>query len=491
MTAELVGRVPRHDLDAEAAVLSALLLSPDAWPDVSSVLVPADFYSPANRRIYEAVAALSEASEPVDFMTVSSWLKARERLVEIGGNPYLIRITDAAPCVENLVAYAETVLACSRQRQAVALAQRVAAEGYGDVGDVDAWSQRVDGEFHALANGGSPTLVYEPMRTVIRDEIGRLEASFRDGIGARRVLTGLPSLDEKFSMMEGDLIVVGARPGMGKTAFVGGVMVHAVNPDLWPQHELAAWGDEAIAAAMHTQEMPRGQIALRCLCTEAKVNLASLRLGKVDADDWPALAAASQRLSTLPLWIDDKAGVTLDYLRKNIRALKRECERRSRGQETKETLRLVVVDYLQLMRMDGRKGATKSELVGDVTRGLKQLAKDEGLVVILLSQLNRGLESRDNKRPLMSDLRDSGEIEQDADAVLFLYRHGYYDKAYRQDIAEIIVGKQRGGETPRVVVRWTGAHTQFSTFSPSEEAELRFEAEQERTTKPQKGAQGW
>ena len=325
----------------------------------------------------------------------------------------------------------------------------------------------------------------------MRDELHKVEESWRSGTGVKRVTTGLASLDAKLSMQGGDLIIVGARPGMGKTAFVGGMMAHAVSPELWDPRDRAAWADETLAAAIHTQEMPKGQIALRLLCSEARVSLSDLRRGEMRGEDWPALTAASQRLSTLPLWIDDRAGVSIDYIRKNVRAFNRECEKRNRGEPKPTALRLLVIDYLQLMRFEGRKGATKSELVGDATRGLKTLAKEEGLVVVLLSQLNRGLESRDNKRPLMSDLRDSGEIEQDADAVIFLYRHGYYDKTARQDVAEIIIAKQRNGGDDRVVVKWTGAHTLFSELSDSEREQLRWEAEADAPSKKKKSGERW
>lgn len=490
------GRVPKHDLDAEAALLSALMLDPDAaWPDVSAILTRDDFYSPANRLIYDAVGALSAAGTPVDALTVQSWLKARERLAEVGGDPYLARIIDKAPglAMVNVVAYAKAVLACSRQRQAVALHQRLAAEGYGDVGDVDEWLQRADGEIHSLASGsGSSAMSYKPFRDVLRTTLQGIEASWRDGCGTKRILTGLPSLDEKLSMMEGDLIIVGARPGMGKTAFIGGMTTFAVNSDLWPEAEFAAWKGEQIGAALHTQEMSSDQIAMRLLCSEAKVDLSAIRRGHVGPGDWPLLSEAVQRLSPLPLWIDAKPGVSLDHIRKNVRALKRECERRTRETKQAQSLRLVVIDYLGLMKLDGRKGATKSEFVGDVTRGLKQLAGDEGVVVVLLAQLNRGLESRDNKRPVLSDLRDSGEIEQDADSILFLYRHGYYQKDYRQDLAEIIIAKQRNGPPERVLVKWTGAHTLFSELSDREKEDLRDEAMDEaRKPKAMNGGKKW
>lgn len=485
------GPVPRQDLEAEMEILSAVMTEPLTWQDVDGSIKASDFYSPANRQIFESFVALSAEGKPLDALTVQSWLKARERLAFVGGQTYLLRLVNRVAARAEVPVRVAAVVACSRQRQTVALAQRVTAEGYGDVGDVDAWAARTESEFAAIARGGTSVMGYEPIRDVLRSTLQGIEASWRDGCGTRRILTGLESLDEKLSMMEGDLIIVGARPGMGKTAFIGGMTTFAVNPDLWNDAEFAAWKGEAIGAAIHTQEMPKDQIAMRLLCSEARVDLAAIRRGHVAGGDWDPLTKAAQKLSSLPLWIDAKAGITLDYIRKNVRTLKRECERRSRELGQVHSLKLIVIDYLGLMRLDGRKGATKSELVGDVTRGLKQLAKDEGLVVVLLSQLNRGLESRDNKRPVLSDLRDSGEIEQDADSILFLYRHGYYQKDYRQDLAEIIIAKQRNGPPERVLVKWTGAHTLFSELSPAEKDDLRREAMDEAQPKKLNGGNKW
>lgn len=482
--------LPSQDLDAEAGVIGALFLidanQPDAslsaWATVSSILKPDDFYDPVHRRIYAAISGLRGQDKVVDSLTLSSWFKAKGETVEGGWNKRLGHILDSAPGLDlvSVLAYADNVKICSKKRQIVAFGQRLAGEGYGDVGDLDTWASRAEAELTAIARGSSLAMSYEPIRDVLRTTLQGIEASWREGCGTRRILTGLESLDEKLSMTEGDLIIVGARPGMGKTAFIGGMTTFAVNPDLWSDADFAAWKSECVGAAIHSQEMPKEQIAMRLLCSEARVDLSAVRRGHVQGVDWDPLTKAAQKLSSLPLWIDAKAGITLDHIRKNVRTLKRECERRSRELGQVHSLKLIVIDYLGLMRLDGRKGATKSELVGDVTRGLKQLAKDEGLVVVLLAQLNRGLESRDNKRPVLSDLRDSGEIEQDADSVLFLYRHGYYQKDYRQDLAEIIIAKQRNGPPERVLVKWTGAHTLFSELSPAEKDALRSEAEDER-----------
>lgn len=474
---------PVHDLDAEAAVLSALMLDLGAnstveqWADVRDTLRAGDFFNQANRQIFEAVAALHANGLPVDTVTVASELQRRGRLIEIGGQSYLIRLCDAAPVATRAGVYAAAVSTTARQRRMMALGQRIAAEGHQDVGDVDEWVAKIEVEVRTIAQGGASSATYETVGEVLKGAVQKLEDDWRNGTQPQRVTTGISSLDEKLTMTAGDLIVVGARPGMGKTALVGGAAIWMASSATWPKDLQAAWAAEDPAVLVFSQEMPKEQIALRCLCSDARVDLSAMRRGHVEGDDWKKLVGSSQRLSTLPLWIDDKPGISTDYVRKTIRSLKRDLKRTDVPGELPRTLRLVIVDYLQLMKLTGSKNATKSELVGNTTRALKCLAKEEDLVIILLSQLNRSVETRDNKRPTLSDLRDSGEIEQDADAVVFLYRDGYYNKDSRHpNVAEAIIAKQRNGGEGRVVMQWEGRYTLFSELSESDKLQLRNEA---------------
>jgi len=489
------GQVPVHDLDAEAVVLSALMLDPDgkAWRQTQGVLAAENFYSPANRRIFEAITTLHAEEQPVDSGTVAALLKQRERLAGIGGVAFLARIIDDAPATSIVGVHVGHIVRTARQRALVAVCQRVAAEGYSDVGDLDEWAGKAEAEVRAIAQGGTNKAPYETVGAVLRTEFRRMEAEHRDGVGAKRLLTGLGTLDYCLTMSPGDLIIVGARPGMGKSAFIGGLATYVANQDIWPEVNFAPWRDEQPGALMFSLEMPKDQVAMRLLCSEAKVDLSRIRKERLRSEDWTELTNASKRLEHLPLWIDAKSGIGLDYVRTTVRTLKRECERLDTKGQPKKRLRLVVVDYLGLMKLAGRRDATKSELVGDITRGLKQLAKEEDVVIVLCCQLNRSLESRPNKRPVLSDLRDSGEIEQDADSILFLYRDGYYNQASKNpDIAEIIIAKQRNGPPGRVLVKWTGVYTLFSDLTAAEEADLRYEAQEETPTKKQlNGGKSW
>lgn len=479
-------KVPVHDLDAEAIVLSALMLDPEgkAWRQAQGALPAEAFYKPAHRRIFEAIATLHAEEQPVDSGTVGALLKQRDRLAGIGGTTYLHKILDEAPGTSILGVHIGHVVRTFRQRSLVAICQRGGAEGYGDVGDLDEWAGKLEAEVRVIAQGGTNIAPYEQIGQVLRGEFRRMEAEYRDGVGAKRLMSGLGTLDQSLTMSPGDLIIVGARPGMGKSAFIGGLATYVANQDIWPEEDFAPWREEQPGALLFSLEMPKEQVAMRLLCSEAKVDLSRIRREKLRAEDWGPLTEASKRLQHLPLWIDAKAGIGLDYVRSTVRALKRECERTNAKDKPTKRIRLVVVDYLGLMKLAGRRDATKSELVGDITRGLKQLAKEEDLVIVLCCQLNRSLEARPNKRPVLSDLRDSGEIEQDADSILFLYRDGYYNKDSKNpDIAEVIVAKQRNGPPARVLVKWTGVYTLFSDLTAAEEADLRYEAQEETPPK--------
>lgn len=490
-----IGRVPPHDLDAEAAVLSAIVSHDphgERWDEVSGVISDgAVFHSPANRRIWEAAGALRAEGKPVDSLTVASWLKARERLAEIGGTAYLSKITDAAPDVWNAFAYAETVVLRAIQRQTIAAAQAIAAEGYGDVGDVKDWHAKSVAQLEKVASLTVEQASYLPIGEVAKRAFRKMEQNARDGVSGKRIPTGIAAIDDVVMMAEGDLVVVGARPGQGKSAFAEGVAVHAGEFDLWTPEHRGAWRDEVPEALVFSLEMPSEQLALRSMCAKGKVNLSALRRGSMTQEDWDRLTHAAQDIQTARTFIDDRSGLTIPQIRQTIRRKAKEARNTWYESGARGRLGLVVIDYLQLLRVRAEKGVSRSEAVGEATRELKNIAKGEGLVVMLLSQLNRAVEQRPNKRPLLSDLRDSGEIEQDADIVLMLYRDEYYNRDSRlKGIAEVLAEKQRNGEpAKRIFCRWQGAYTLLSELTPSEREQLEREAEEE-TQKPARRARG-
>jgi len=445
VTADVRGRVPPHDLDAEAAVLSALLNDGAALDAVADILRPEHFYSKANARIFEAVLALSAVGTRGDIVTVAGWLRAREQLARVGGAEYLARIADATPHVAHVADHARVVRERWRVRRMIAECQRIAAEGYGDVGDVDEWIGRAEGTVFALAGdkaAGSGAYV----REVVREAFSDLEKLHASGTGMLGLSTGLRDLDGALGgLCPGELVVVAGRPGMGKSALATGFA------------EAVARSGRGVA--LFSLEMPRAQLGLRMACGVARVDSALARRNRLTPDDWSALTTASQDLARLPVWIDDTAAVRPLDVRARVRRFAAETARAG------SPIGLVVVDYLQLMNgRDGlAKGSNREQEIAHLSRSLKALAKEANVCVVALSQLNRGVETRPDKRPSMSDLRESGAIEQDADAIVMVYRHEYYspDDDAAAGVAELILAKARSGQPGTVLAHFDGPTTTF------------------------------
>jgi replicative DNA helicase len=460
------GRVPPHDLDAEAAVLSACMLEPEAYFEIADLLAPGDFYSPANKRIWSVVQELAAKNEPIDAVTVAGVLKDRERLVEVGGVAYLSRVVDATPAVTNIRKYAQMVRTKSRLRSMISAAQSIVSEGYGDVGDAQKWLDEAEHRVFEVARAETSDTC-STLFTLVNDNLKQLQAVTAPGGVISGTPTGFEGFDDLVSgLHEGDLNIVAGRPGMGKTAFVTSIAVNvaALQP---------AENRPELHVALFSLEMPKEQISTRMLCSEARVDISRVRKGRLLADHWAQLTDAARFLSTLPVHIDDRAGITPLYLRAKVRQLQSRLARSRDGIPRK--VGLVIVDYLQLMNSVG-KHQNREGAISEISRQLKEIAKELRVPIIALSQLNRAVETRagGNKRPQLSDLRESGAIEQDADAVIFIYRDEYYNKGTTQlpGIAEIIVAKQRNGPTGKVPVRFTSSCTRFDNLAQHEQMAL-------------------
>jgi len=467
------GRIPPHDLDAEAAVLSAILLSTESFDEVSDLLAPEHFYSEANRRIYECVVDLQGNGRPVDVVTVATWLRDHERLQQVGGTPYLAQLTDSIPAVAHVAAHARVVREKWRVRKLIATCQRFAAEGYSGYGDVQEFIDQAEQAIFDIARIPESTAV-RPVREAIHGAFDILVAASKRGEGITGVPTGFDRLDRKCAgLHKGDLYIVAGRPGMGKTAFVLNIAVNVASPrrvkSTDPNDPLGSgeieqpgWG-----VGFFSLEMPREQLASRLLAVEARVDVSRLRSGTIRHDDWNKLTDAAARVGRLPIWLDDTPALGLLDLRAKIRRLKAEISRKMTDGPEAQDLGLVVIDYLQLMQ--GRKdAASREQEISELSRGLKQLAKEMGVPVMALSQLNRSVETRTtkDKRPQLSDLRESGAIEQDADTILFIYRDEYYfQESPDRGVAEIIIAKQRNGPTGTVKVRFTPEYTRFDNLA--------------------------
>jgi replicative DNA helicase len=466
------GRVPPHDLDAEAAVLSAVMVDPLALDKVVEFLKAEHFYSEAHRQIFDACLELKQRSQPVDVVQVGTHLKNKERIAQVGGMAYLTEVLNAAPFVANVAAYAKTIHEKWRVRRLIATCQRVAAQGYVDYGEAQSFIDEAEQSVYELAR--------TPESSSVQKLLDVMKAAFKQLTDARTrgdQITGIPTGFDRYDRMtaglhEGDLTIVAARPGMGKTSLVLNMAVNVASPK---GRELATdpnqrWEHEGIGVAVFSLEMPREQLANRMVCCEGKVDVSKVRSGFLSPQDWNRLTEAASFLGKLPIWIDDSPALGMMELRAKVRRLQAEYDRV--GEDGRKTKRLgvVIVDYLQLMK--GREGAqSREQEISEISRGLKGLAKELRVAVIALSQLNRAVETRSekSKRPQLSDLRESGAIEQDADNILFIYRDDYYNKeSNERNIAELIVAKQRNGPTGTAKVRFDNQYTRFDNLAEGE-----------------------
>lgn len=467
------GRVPPHNLDAEACTLSAIMVdgTGDAFDKVVDVLRPEHFYSEAHRRIFEACVELRRESKPCDVVMVGVWLKDRERIEQVGGNGYLVTVCDAAPAITRVRDYALIVRDTWLVRQTILACQECAAIGYIDYGSAREYVADTAERLASIAQEDAPDTLFHIL-PILKDGLAKATAAARAG----RTVSGIPTGFDRYDRLTaglhaGDLTVIAARPGMGKTALVLNIAVNAASGS--EEHR-----QDPVAVAVFSLEMPRDQLGLRMACSEGRVDLGKVRTGTMAPRDWTNLAQASTRVGTLPIWIDDDSNVTLMTMRAKVRRIQAELAKQSlldangnpyldaNGEIVHRKVGLVVVDYLQLMT--GKADVPREQEISGLSRGLKALAKELKMPVIALSQLNRAVETRSekSKRPQLSDLRESGAIEQDADNICFIYRDDYYNKdSDEKNIAELIVAKQRSGPTGTVKVRFDREYTRFDSLA--------------------------
>jgi len=405
-----------------------------------------DFYSEANAKIFEAMTELSRRGQPVDQVTLREVLVHSGKLASIGGDEYLLSLSNTIPSVSNIQAHARIIREKSVIRALILACHEVASRGYGDYGPIDEYLDQSESSIFAVGRERARN-PYEHVKDVVMRTFQEIHETANRGEAITGLPTGYRQLDKMTAGMHpGDLIIVAGRPGMGKTSFALNVAHHACEKSKSP-------------VAVFSLEMPKGQLVRRLLGSEARVDGNRIRTGQLHKDDWPKLADAAGTLSEMPIWVDDTPAITMLELRAKARRLKSEVG-----------LSLIVVDYLQLMRSGSRNDSREQE-ISEISRSLKALAKELEMPVIALSQLNRGVESRGvkDKRPQLSDLRESGAIEQDADTIWFIYR----DEVYNRDsddrgIAEIIIGKQRAGPTGTCRVRFFNEYTRFDDLAESD-----------------------
>jgi len=454
--------VPPNDGDAERYVLAELLLKPESFDDVP-YLHPECFYVDGHRKIMEALVALHSEGVNPDLVAVATWLNDRGTLQLCGGTPYLSNLIDSTPSLGNIDHHAQTVLSKWRLRRIVATCHRYAAEAYGDCGEVQAFAERLEGDVSSIAHSNQK-ITLELVGDVMGRQLPNLEqAQERKGevVGTP---TGYLQLDRITGGLHGgDLIIVAGRPGMGKTSFVTNIATNVSKPvpESRRQDELP------LGVAMFSLEMPREQIAARIACQLGKVEFTKVRQNMLGAEDWSDLIGAVREMQEYPFWIDDAPAISLLELRSRVRKLKREIDM-GRSKLPCSRLGMVVVDYLQLMQGHRERGDSREREISSLSSGLKNLSKELGVPIVALSQLNRSPEKsfKKDKRPALSDLRESGAIEQDADMVLFLYREAYYDRSASKRECECIVAKQRNGPTGTIPLVWQSEYLRFLSREP-------------------------
>jgi replicative DNA helicase len=444
-------RIPPNSLEAERSVLGGLMLQNGAIDTALEIIKVDDFYSEANARIFEAVLELHRSSTPVDTVTLREHLARASKLQGVGGDEYLLSLTDTIPAIENIRAHANIIKEKALVRRLITACHTVAAKGYGDYGNAQEFLDQAEKAVFDVASVQTRSQV-ERVRDVVIRAFEDLHALARSGARVSGLHTGFTRLDAMTAGMHpGDLIIVAGRPGMGKTSFALNVGVNASHSRFGT--------DKNAGVAIFSLEMPKDQLVKRMLASEARVDSSRMRTGQVHRDDWQNLAQAAGTLSDLPIFIDDTPGLTLMELRAKARRIMSE-----------HGLALIIIDYLQLMR-SGTKSDSREQEISEISRSLKGLAKEMAIPIIALSQLNRGVESRGNKdkRPQLSDLRESGAIEQDADTIWFVYRDEVYNKeSLDLGVAEIIIGKQRAGPTGTCKVRFFNQYTRFDNLSDEE-----------------------
>jgi len=448
MPAEASGttRIPPQFLEGERAILGGLLIDNDALPKVAAMLSAEDFYREAHRHVYKAVLDLFNNNEPVDWITLTASLKKSGLLEAVGGAAFLTELIDAVPSAANILHYTKVVKEKAVLRQLISAATEISTRCYEDHAEIDEFLDEAEQIVFRIGESRIQS-GFVHVRPLMTESFKTIETLYDRKANVTGTPSGFKDLDNLTAGFQpSDLVIIAGRPSMGKTSFALNVAMHAAIETRTP-------------TGIFSLEMSKEQIALRILCARASVNLKSLRTGFLTSEDWGRLTLAVGNISDAPLFIDDSPAINTLEIRAKARRLKKEHD-----------LGLIIVDYLQLMR-----GATKSDFreqeISEISRSLKALAKELDVPVIALSQLNRKVEERPNKRPQLADLRESGAIEQDADVIIFIYRDEVYNRSEdnpKKGEAEIIVGKQRNGPIGMVT---TVFDARFSTFRPGTQRE--------------------
>jgi replicative DNA helicase len=437
-------RVPPQSVEAEQAVLGGLMLAPESLDRVGDFLGEDDFYRRDHRLIYRAIRELSEKNRPFDAVTLGEWFEGNGLAEQIGGTGYLIELASTTPSAANIRSYAEIVREKAVLRQLIEVGTEIVNDGFRPEGreSAEVLASAEMKVFKIAEQGRRGRADFVPLREAMKEAFQLLQERYENQGSVTGLPTGFHDLDEMTAgLQNSDLIILAARPAMGKTTLALNFAEHA------------AYKTKK-AVAVYSMEMSASQLAFRLISSMGRVNATRLRTGQLEDEDWSRVNMAIKMLSEVKIFIDDTPALSPDVLRSKARRIKREHD-----------LGLIVIDYLQLMTVPGT-GENRATEISEISRSLKALAKELNVPVIALSQLNRGLESRTDKRPVMADLRESGAIEQDADIIMFIYRDEYYHKdSQDKGLAEVIIGKQRNGPTGTAKLKFFGEYTRFDNLA--------------------------
>ena len=434
-------KLPPYSLEAEQAVLGGLMIDNSTWDEVAEVAVESDFYRQDHRLIFRAIADLAEESKPYDVVTLSEWLDSRNELNNVGGLGYLGSLAKNTPTAANIKAYAKIVRERSVLRQLIRVSTDIAESAYNPDGrsSAELLDQAESKVFDIAEKGARTNSGYTNIKELLVKAVDRIDTLYQSDTAYTGVPTGFDDFDNMTSgLQKADLVIIAGRPSMGKTSFVMNIVENAAIKHRQP-------------VAVFSMEMPGDQLVMRMMASLGRIDSNKVRTGKLDDADWPRLTSAVGILNDAPIFIDDTPGLNPMEIRARARRIMRE-----------HGLGMIVIDYLQLMQSAKGSSENRATEISEISRSLKGLAKELGVPVLALSQLNRSLEQRPNKRPIMSDLRESGAIEQDADLITFIYRDEVYnDDSPDKGTAEIIIGKQRNGPIGTCRLTFLGKYTRF------------------------------
>ncbi len=438
-------RVPPQSVEAEQAVLGGLMLAPEAFDRIADQIEEGDFYRRDHQLIYRAIRELAEKNQPYDAVTIGEWFESQGLAEQVAGGAYLVELASTTPSAANIKAYADIVRDKAILRRLIEVGTTIVNDGFQPEGrDSSELLAKAEQDVFAIAEDGSRGRTdFVAVNKAMAEAFDLLQTRYANGGGITGLPTGYAEFDEMTAGLQPtDLLILAARPAMGKTTFALNIAEYAAIKT-------------RKAVAVFSMEMSASQLALRLISSNGRINATRLRTGQLEDEDWSRVTSAIRMLKETKIFIDDTPALSPDVLRAKARRLKRESD-----------LGLIVIDYLQLMAVPGNSENRATE-ISEISRSLKGLAKELNVPVLALSQLNRSLETRGDKRPVMADLRESGAIEQDADVIVFIYRDDYYNKDNSPDkgLAEIIIGKQRNGPTGSLKLKFFGEYTRFDNLS--------------------------